>query len=131
MQFPNAPLIIAFLAGTVASRTHNPGHAYLAAIPFLAFGIWAYEELLHGVNWFRHLLGLAYGIANRCASCTRARKLDRKRRSHKTERSAAGSEDRTRPVALAAQTEPYWKPWPSQPPLHKRRNPPKQAGSGE
>ena len=24
--------------------------------------IWAYEELAHGVNWFRHLLGLAYII---------------------------------------------------------------------
>jgi hypothetical protein len=63
VQFPNAPLIVAFLAGTAAARTHDPGHAYLAAISFLAFGIWAYEELLHGVNWFRHLLGLGYGIA--------------------------------------------------------------------
>jgi hypothetical protein len=63
VQFPNAPLIIAFLAGAAAARTHNSGHAYLAAISFLAFGIWAYEELLHGVNWFRHLLGLGYGIA--------------------------------------------------------------------
>jgi hypothetical protein len=24
--------------------------------------IWAYEELVHGVNWFRRLLGLAYVI---------------------------------------------------------------------
>jgi hypothetical protein len=24
--------------------------------------IWAYEELAHGVNWFRHLLGVAYAI---------------------------------------------------------------------
>jgi hypothetical protein len=63
VQFPNAPLIIAFLAGAAAARTHGSGHAYLAAISFLAFGIWAYEELLHGVNWFRHLLGLGFGIA--------------------------------------------------------------------
>jgi hypothetical protein len=63
VQFPNAPLIVAFLAGAAAARTHDPGHAYLAAISFLAFGIWAYEELLHGVNWFRHLLGLGLGIA--------------------------------------------------------------------
>jgi hypothetical protein len=63
VQFPNAPLIIAFVAGTAAARTHGSGHAYLAAISFLAFGIWAYEELLHGVNWFRHLLGLGFGIA--------------------------------------------------------------------
>jgi hypothetical protein len=63
VQFPNAPLIIAFLAGTTAARTHEPGHAYLAAISFLAIGIWAYEELVHGVNWFRHLLGLGYAIS--------------------------------------------------------------------
>jgi len=63
VQFPNAPLIIGILAGGAAARTHDPAHAYLAAISFLAFGVWAYEELLHGVNWFRHLLGLGYGIA--------------------------------------------------------------------
>jgi hypothetical protein len=63
VQFPNAPLIIAVLAGAATARTHDPGHAYLAAISFLAFGIWAYEELLHGVNWFRHLLGLGYAIS--------------------------------------------------------------------
>jgi hypothetical protein len=63
VQFPNAPLIIAFLAGAAAARTHDPGHAYLAAISFLAFGVWAYEELVHGVNWFRHLLGLGYAIS--------------------------------------------------------------------
>jgi hypothetical protein len=63
VQFPNAPLIIALLAGATAAHMHDPGHAYLAAISFLAFGIWAYEELLHGVNWFRHLLGLGFGIA--------------------------------------------------------------------
>jgi hypothetical protein len=63
VQFPNAPLIIAFLAGAAAARTHDPAHAYLAAISFLAIGIWAYEELLHGVNWFRHLLGLGYVIS--------------------------------------------------------------------
>ena len=62
VQFPNALLIIAFLTGAAAARTHDPGHAYLAAISFLAFGIWAYEELVHGVNWFRHLLGLGYAI---------------------------------------------------------------------
>lgn len=64
MQFPNAPLIIAFFAGVAAARTHeDPGHAYLAAISLLAMGVWAYEELLHGVNWFRHLLGLGYAIS--------------------------------------------------------------------
>jgi hypothetical protein len=63
VQFPNAPLIIAFLAGAAAARTHDPGYAYLFAISFLAMGVWAYEELLRGVNWFRHLLGLGYAIS--------------------------------------------------------------------
>jgi hypothetical protein len=66
VQFPNVPLIVAFLTGAAAARTHDPGHAYLAAVSFLAIGIWAYEELLYGVNWFRHLLGfvgLGYAIA--------------------------------------------------------------------
>ena len=63
VQFPNAPLIIAFLAGVATTGTHDPGHAYLAALSYLAFGIWAYEELVHGVNWLRHLLGLGFGIS--------------------------------------------------------------------
>jgi hypothetical protein len=25
--------------------------------------IWAYEELIHGVNWFRRLLGFGYAIS--------------------------------------------------------------------
>jgi hypothetical protein len=63
VQFPNAPLIIAFLAGATATRTHGSLHAYTDAISYLAMIIWAYEELVHGVNWFRHLLGLGYVIS--------------------------------------------------------------------
>jgi hypothetical protein len=29
----------------------------------LALGIWAYLELVEGVNWFRRMLGLAYVIS--------------------------------------------------------------------
>jgi hypothetical protein len=63
VQFPNAPLIIAFLAGQVAARVHGQGHADAAAISYLTLTVWAYEELFHGANWFRHLLGLAYVIS--------------------------------------------------------------------
>jgi hypothetical protein len=63
VQFPNAPLIIAFLAGEAASLGHGWGHAGAAAVSYLAMGIWAYGELFHGVNWFRHLLGLTYLIS--------------------------------------------------------------------
>jgi hypothetical protein len=56
-------LIIAFLAGMVAGVAHGPAHADASAIAYLAMTIWAYEELVHGVNWFRHLLGLTYMIS--------------------------------------------------------------------
>lgn len=62
VQFPNAPLIVAFLAGQAAAHSHAPAHAYASAVSYLAMTIWAYEELVDGVNWFRHLLGFAYVI---------------------------------------------------------------------
>ncbi len=62
-QFPNNALITAFLAGHVAAMLHGAGRADARAVSYLAITIWAYEELFHGVNWFRHLLGLAYVIS--------------------------------------------------------------------
>jgi hypothetical protein len=63
VQFPNAPLIIAFLAGHAAAHTDGRSHGYASAISYLAMTIWAYEELFRGVNWFRHVLGLGYAIS--------------------------------------------------------------------
>jgi hypothetical protein len=60
VQFPNAPLILAFLAGVVASHVHGASRSYATAAEYLAMTVWAYEELVRGVNWFRRLLGLAY-----------------------------------------------------------------------
>jgi hypothetical protein len=62
-QFPNDALIVAFVAGALATMLHGAGHADAQAVSYLAMTIWAYEELAHGVNWFRHLLGLAYIIS--------------------------------------------------------------------
>ena len=62
-QFPNNPLIAAFVAGQVAAMLHGPGHFAAQAVSYVAMTIWAYEELVHGVNWFRHLLGLAYIVS--------------------------------------------------------------------
>jgi hypothetical protein len=59
VQFPNAPLIVGVLAGAVATRMSGAGHAYLLSVSYVAITIWAYEELVHGVNWFRRLLGVA------------------------------------------------------------------------
>jgi hypothetical protein len=60
VQFPNLPLILAFLSGQAGRFVHGPAHAYTASATYLAMTVWAYEELVHGVNWFRRLLGLAY-----------------------------------------------------------------------
>lgn len=74
VQFPNAPLIAAFLAGRVGKHLHGLNHDYASAVAYLAMTIWAYEELVHGVNWFRHLLGFGYVIliAMRVASALNA-----------------------------------------------------------
>jgi hypothetical protein len=62
VQFPNAPLIVAFLAAVVAGHIDGPNRAYARAVAYLAMTIWAYEELARGVNWFRRLLGATYMI---------------------------------------------------------------------
>ena len=63
VQFPNAPLILAFASGLLASNIHGREHAYAQAVSYLAMAIWAYLELFQGVNAFRRLLGLAYTIS--------------------------------------------------------------------
>jgi hypothetical protein len=62
VQFPNAPLILAFLAGAVGSHLPGATRSYATAAAYLGMTVWAYEELARGVNWFRRLLGLAYMI---------------------------------------------------------------------
>jgi hypothetical protein len=62
VQFPNAPLILAFLAGAIGSHMHGAARSYATAAAYLAMTVWAYEELARGVNWFRRLLGFAYVI---------------------------------------------------------------------
>jgi hypothetical protein len=63
VQFPNWPLILAFLAGQAAGRLHGMPHDDAQAISYLAMILWAYGELAHGVNRFRNLLGLAYVVS--------------------------------------------------------------------
>ena len=62
VQFPNLPLIVAFLAGEAASFLHGDAHFYARSVSYLGMTIWAYEELADGVNWFRRLLGAAYAV---------------------------------------------------------------------
>ncbi len=63
VQFPNAPLILAFASGLLAHHSHGLEHSYAQAVSYLAMAIWAYLELFQGVNAFRRLLGLAYTIS--------------------------------------------------------------------
>jgi hypothetical protein len=63
LQFPNAPLILAFASGLLAHYSHGRVHSYAQAISYLAMAVWAYLELFQGVNAFRRLLGLAYTIS--------------------------------------------------------------------
>jgi hypothetical protein len=63
VQFPNAPLILAFASGLLAHHSQGRTHSYAQAVSYLAMGIWAYLELFHGVNAFRRLLGVAYTIS--------------------------------------------------------------------
>jgi hypothetical protein len=60
VQFPNLPLIIAFLAGAASRMTSGTSAHYLLAVAFTGMIIWAFEELTSGVNWFRQLLGATY-----------------------------------------------------------------------
>ncbi len=62
VQFPNLPLIVALLAGEAAALIDGAGHRYAVAVAYLATAIWACEELVQGVNWFRRLLGLVVAI---------------------------------------------------------------------
>ena len=57
VQFPNGPLIVAFVSGVAAADDYGAGHRDAAAVSYIAMAIWAYEELVDGVNSFRHLLG--------------------------------------------------------------------------
>jgi hypothetical protein len=63
LQFPNAPLILAFASGLVAHNSHGLERSYAQAISYLAMAVWAYLELFQGVNAVRRLLGLAYTIS--------------------------------------------------------------------
>jgi hypothetical protein len=63
VQFPNAPLILAFVSGLVAHQSHGREHSAAQAVSYLSMAVWAYLELFQGVNAFRRLLGLAYTVS--------------------------------------------------------------------
>ena len=62
VQFPNLPLAVALVAGAVANFVNGTAHDYATSVSYLALMVWAYEELAHGANWFRRVLGLAFVV---------------------------------------------------------------------
>jgi hypothetical protein len=63
IQFPNLALVAAFASCQAAAVLHGIGHGAAAAASYGAMLVWAYQELVDGVNWFRHLLGLVCVIS--------------------------------------------------------------------
>jgi hypothetical protein len=63
VQFPNRSLIVALAAGTFAEFVRGPARIALVIVHVAALTIWAYGELVSGVNWFRRLLGAGVMMA--------------------------------------------------------------------
>ena len=57
VQFPNAPLLVAFGGWLVAAATDGSAHAYARATFYTGLAAWAWIELTGGTNWFRRALG--------------------------------------------------------------------------
>jgi hypothetical protein len=55
-QFPNVALLV-YLVAVLVRRESATLHDPAWAISQVALTIWAFEELVHGANWFRRVLG--------------------------------------------------------------------------
>jgi hypothetical protein len=56
-QKPNASIIIAALGWVISKLVRGPIGTMGNVVFTIAIIIWAYEETVHGVNWFRKSLG--------------------------------------------------------------------------
>jgi hypothetical protein len=56
-QFPNPPLLLAFAGSGLAAVTDDAAHDVGRAVFTIGLGVWAWEEAIDGVNWFRRLVG--------------------------------------------------------------------------
>jgi hypothetical protein len=56
-QFPNPPLLLALAGWGLAAAASGSAHDIGRAVFILGLGVWALEEAVSGVNWFRRLLG--------------------------------------------------------------------------
>jgi hypothetical protein len=57
-QFPNPPLLVAFAALGLAAVARGTAHDVGRVVFIVGLGVWALEEAVGGVNWFRRLLGV-------------------------------------------------------------------------
>ncbi len=71
-QFPNPPLVVAFVAA-LASRLLADGdlHDGARAVFYVALTVWAWDEASRGIDWFRRALGVV-GLAYVVYSVARA-----------------------------------------------------------
>jgi hypothetical protein len=56
-QFPNPPLLLALAGLALAAATGQTAHDIGRAVFAIGLGVWAWEEAVDGVNWFRRLIG--------------------------------------------------------------------------
>jgi hypothetical protein len=58
IQFPNKFLITMFVAWLISHYSEGYLFSFSRTIFIVAGVIWSYEEIVHGVNWFRKILGI-------------------------------------------------------------------------
>lgn len=56
-QFPNPPLLVAFAGWGLAAEAAGTAHEVGRAVFTLGLAVWAWQEAMSGINWFRRLLG--------------------------------------------------------------------------
>jgi hypothetical protein len=56
-QFPNPPLLLALAGWGLGAVTGGTAHDVGRAVFTFGLAVWALEEAVRGVNWFRRLLG--------------------------------------------------------------------------
>ena len=56
-QFPNPSLLLAFAGRGLAAESGGTAHKVGRAVFTLGLAVWAWEEAMSGLNWFRRLLG--------------------------------------------------------------------------
>jgi hypothetical protein len=56
-QFPNPPLLVAFAGWGLAAESDGNAHEVGRAAFMLGLAVWAWQEAMSGINWFRRLLG--------------------------------------------------------------------------